>query len=76
MRIRAGECEPRTLVYVNDVAVSDVLEADDSEGWVKKAVRDERGNLVPDGDQLKIEMLRGRVRISVGPAPRESIRVE
>ena len=50
-------------VYLDGAVVKDVVTADDEECMLVRYCRAPNGDLVVDGDEIRTEMLRGRVDI-------------
>lgn len=60
-------------VFVDGDPVSDVFEADDLAGYVKRYARDSKGALKKDGDRYAEEISRGKVEIRISqPKPVEA----
>jgi hypothetical protein len=54
----------RVRVKLDGVEQKQVLTADRAEGWIKRTMVDEDGGLVVDGDEIKTEIVRGKVELS------------
>ena len=52
-----GNCN----VFIDGVECSDVTELDQKEGWLIRFVRDDKGCLLIEGDQVKEETLYGEI---------------
>lgn len=52
-------------VYLNGVLQSDVVTADDAEGYVLRAIRTKQGMLTTDSEEIALEEVSGNVDIRV-----------
>ena len=64
-RYTPSNCIGRNVaVYLDGVRQEDVLEADDDLGFVIKLARDEAGNIIAEGDEVKREIKLGKVQVT------------
>lgn len=71
-RYTPSTCIGRNVeIYLDGVLQSDVFEADDDLGFIICAVRDERGALMIEGEDVKREIKQGAVRVAF-PAPQQT----
>jgi len=71
-RYTPSSCMGRNVeVYLDGVLQADVLEADDDLGFIICAVRDDRGAMVIEDDDVKREIKLGTVRVAF-PAPQQA----
>lgn len=76
MRISADKADPAyvsptltrgCVIKVDGRTVTEVLTADDERGEVLRYVTDEEGRPIVDGEEFRMEVLRGRVEILCYP---------
>lgn len=54
-------------IFLDDIEQHQCSSADDEEGFVIRCCKDDNGNLVQEDGYLKLERVKGNVRIEIAP---------